>query len=97
MTNFEVMLSGKGIFLPFEGTTDIAIGFYVSRIVRASNQTEAEKTAKEMVLAEWRSDRFALNRGAQPSLAVESVARIGMLRSFLRKQPGYSFYSEEEA
>jgi len=97
MAYFEVMLSGKGISLPFEGTTEVAIGFYVSRLVRGENQADAENAAKEMVLSEWRSGRFASNRGAQPALTVNSVARIGMLQALWHRQTGYSFYSEEGA
>jgi len=97
MAYFEVMLSGKGITLPIEGTTVSAIGFYVSRIVRAANQVEAQAVARDAVAAEWRGKRFASNRGSQPSLAVDSVSPISFVSGLLRGQPGYSFYSQEGA
>ena len=95
MSYFEVMLSGKGISLPFAGTSDVAIGFYVSRIVRARAEAEAQDLAKSVVSAEWCNARFSSNQGASPTLAVESVSRISLFRGLFRRQPGYSFYSDK--
>ena len=93
MPYFEVMLSGKGISLPIAGAADAAIGFYVSRIVRAPTEIRAQDLAKNIVSTEWCGKRFASNQGVPPVLAVESVSRISLLSGLTRRQPGYSFYN----
>jgi hypothetical protein len=102
MAYFEVMLSGKGITLPFMGTTDTAIGFYVSRIVRAATPVEAEAVAKDLVAAEWRSKRFSLTvvrnhpwslSRCRPSVlyAVFFAANRAIRSTAMRALPNYSF------
>jgi len=95
MAYFDVVLVGKGISLPVSGTSARAIGFYVSRIVRAPTEKDAATLAKEVVSAEWRDGRFTSNQGAHPSLAVESISRLSFFGGLLGSKAGYSFYSEE--
>ncbi|MCD9029581.1 hypothetical protein LDO26_15410 [Luteimonas sp. BDR2-5] len=97
MPHFKVILSGRGIDLPFEG--DSAIGFFTTRQVRATDLPDAESLAKELVLAEWRSGgTYAqANRGSLPVLAVEHSFSVGWVAgTFGRNPSGYTFYCHED-
>jgi len=99
MPYFGVMLSGRGISLPFEGSADHAIGFFTTRRVRARDSKEAQVIAKELVLSEWVAGGTysQANIGAVPSLATDRVWSVGWVRGiFGKKQTGYVFYSNEE-
>jgi hypothetical protein len=97
MSYFKVILSGRGIDLPFEG--DLAVGFFTTRQVRAADRLDAESLAKDLVLAEWRSGgTYAQsNRGSLPVLSVEQSLPVGWLvGTFGRNPSGYTFYCHED-
>lgn len=97
MSHFKVMLSGRGIDLPIEG--DSAVGFFTTRQVCATDLSDAESLAKDLVLAEWSAGGvYALaNRGALPVLSVEQSFPVGWLAgTFGRKPSGYTFYCHED-
>jgi hypothetical protein len=54
MPYFRVRLSGAGISYPFvESGDDPVIGFFTTRLVRASDLHDAHSVAKKLVLSEW--------------------------------------------
>ena len=97
MPYFKVILSGRGIDLPFEG--DSAIGFFTTRLVRSVDPAGAELLAKDLVLSEWLpgGTYATVNRGSQPTLSVEQSFSVGWLvGTFGRKPSGYTFYRHED-
>jgi hypothetical protein len=97
MPHFKVILSGRGIDLPFDG--EPVVGFFTTRLIHAANLATAESQAKELVLSEWRpgGTYAGANLGSLPSLAVEQSFPIGFLPAiFGRKPSGYSFYRHED-
>src|SRR5690606_3732363 len=97
MPYFKVILSGRGIDLPFDGAS--VVGFFTTRVVRAADLPAAESQAMELVLSEWRpGGTYAdTNRGSLPALAVEQSIPLGLLVGVFRRKPsGYSFYRHEE-
>lgn len=98
MPYFQVLLSGSGISLPFEGATEPVIGFFTTRFVRAIDLSHAGELAKEVVLAEWSTEGIysASNQGAIPSLTVENAIAIGTLTGILKRNAGgYTFYCSD--
>ena len=98
MPFFRVILSGEGIWLPFEDRSDPAIGFFTTRDVRAACIEQATRVATDLVLIEWRpgGKYAAANKGALPVVALDESWQIGLLRGiFGRKPTGYTFYSRE--
>jgi hypothetical protein len=96
MPHFKIILSGRGIDLPFEG--DSAVGFFTTKLVRATDLPSAESLAKDLVLSEWRSGgTYArVNRGSLPALSVEQSFPVGWLVGTLGRKPsGYTFYRHE--
>ncbi len=97
MPHFKVMLSGRGINLPFDGTP--VVGFFTTRLVRAADLPAAEQQAMDLVLSEWQpgGTYAATNRGSVPTLTVEESLPVGFLAgTFGRKPSGYAFYSHED-
>jgi hypothetical protein len=97
MPHFKVILSGRGIYYPFDGSS--VVGFFTTRLVRAASAAQAESFAKELVSREWRNGGpyAAANRGSGPVLTVEQSFQVGVLAGFLGGKPsGYSFYRQED-
>lgn len=97
MSYFKVILSGRGIDLPFDGAS--VVGFFTTRVVRAADLPAAESQAMELILSEWRSGgTYAdVNRGSLPALAVERSFSISLLTGIFGRRPsGYSFYRRED-
>ncbi len=91
------MLSGRGIDLSVDGT--LVVGFFTTRLVRATDLVAAERQAKDLVLSEWQpgGTYAAANRGSAPALTVEESFPVGLLAgTFGRKPSGYTFYSHED-
>jgi hypothetical protein len=97
MSYFKVILSGRGIDLPFDGAS--VVGFFTTRLVRAADLPTAESQAIELVLSEWRpgGTYAGTNRGSLPALTIEQSFSVGFLAGvFGRKPSGYSFYRPED-
>ena len=97
MPYFKVTLSGRGIDMPFDGTS--VVGFFTTRLVRAMDLAAAEHRAKDLVLSEWRAGGAytSANRGSVPALAVEESFPVGFLDGMLGRKPsGYTFYTHED-
>ncbi len=98
MSYFRVMLSGTGVSYGFDDGSDPAVGFFTTRTVAADDLPSAERSARELVLAEWQpgGEYVAGNRGSLPALALEDARRVGYLRGlFGRKGGGYAFYTND--
>jgi hypothetical protein len=97
MSYFKVILSGRGIDLPFEGSS--VVGFFTTRVVHAADLPAAESQAMELVLSEWRPGGIYAdtNLGALPAVHIEQSFPVGFLVGmFGRKLSGYSFYRYED-
>lgn len=96
MPYFKVMLSGRGIDLPYEGTP--VVGFFTTRMVRSPDISTAQRDVMERVLSEWRPGGAyaAANHGSVPALTVENSFQVRYLVGlFGRKGGGYTFYRNE--
>lgn len=94
---FKVVLSGRGISLPFDGSAQPAVGFFTTRWVSARDAEVAASVAVERVLAEWcGGGEYAI--GGIPDLAIESVTPLAWWAGLLVRKPGagYSFYRFED-
>ena len=54
MPYFKVILSGKDIRYTFDGAPEGVVGFFTTRVVKASDISQAHSAAEELVLSEWR-------------------------------------------
>lgn len=98
MPYYKVMLEGDGIDIPSEENGPSIIGFFTTRLVRASTPKDAEEKAMTMILSEWKSGTYALaNRGLLPNLVTSSIEQASLFETFKSKYSGYSFYSQAEA
>lgn len=96
MTNYSVIVIGKGIHLDRSFCTDPVIGFVVCRRYKASTPEDAQRLAKHHVLVEWNSQFNHDNKAGVPRL---SIAYVEPIRSpFLRAKHfgGYSFFADDE-
>jgi hypothetical protein len=97
MPYFRVMLHSHGINVQVEGESRPIVGFYCTRLIKASTVDDAVLKAKEMVLHQWMSDEYAtINKGAVPSLNLDSVEEASFFSSLTFKNSGYTFYPEED-
>ena len=97
MPHFKVILSGRGI--DFAIDSDTAVGFFTTRLVKASDLIAAELQAQELVLSEWRAggEYSNSNRGSLPTLTVEESFPVGILAAIFGRRPfGYSCYRYED-
>lgn len=99
MPYFNVMLSGKGIKMPFEGSPDPVIGFFTTRRVRADDVESAQIVARASVLSEWQSGgEYAVsNEGDLPALEIEECWKISWFETLTKRKPaGYAFFVNED-
>ena len=95
MPYYSVQFHGANIRLVGAGAP--AIGFYTTRVVRARSEAEAARKAEEIVLAEWAAPPYVkANTGSPPSLTVESVSRVPLMRALRLPSKGYTFYESED-
>ena len=99
MPYFKVMLVGRGISYPSSNGGDPIIGFFTTRLIKATDETHAQHLAKEAVLAEWRpgGEYASANAGSLPALTVDDSWRVGPLSGIFGRRPrGYAFYRRED-
>ena len=89
MARFRVLLEGSGIDIPVG--QERAIGFFVTRFVRAASIAAAGPVAAKVVATEWSSGRLQ-HLNSAPSLTVSEVTRVGFLTGAFARQPGYVFH-----
>jgi hypothetical protein len=96
MPFFKVTLCGEGIAYQFSDGSK-AIGFFTTRLVRASNREGAGEVAKQLILHEWVNGVLARNNtGLAPALRVEDTQAVNFFKAIVGRKPtGYSFYSKD--
>ncbi|MBE7366208.1 hypothetical protein [Ramlibacter pallidus] len=93
MPYYRVMLHGTGIRVPSEGSGEDIIGFYTTRLVRASSEAEAERNACRNVETQWTTEEYAgRSLDGPPELSTEWVRRTSFLDVFFFKATGHAFY-----
>jgi len=90
MVYFRVLLEGSEIDIPVG--SERAVGFFVTRVVRAGSIADAGAKAMRVVAAEWSIGRLH-HLNASPSLSVSEVSRVGLITGAFARQPGYVFHS----
>jgi hypothetical protein len=94
MPTFEVVVEGRGIRFPVEGT-EAGVFYRIVRVV-AANRDVAENEAMTTVRSEWDSGpRARLNRGSAPRLRIEQVSQLPWWHRFLPNRRGYIFAPED--
>jgi hypothetical protein len=72
-------------------------GFYVTRIVTASDATDAGRRALQLVQAESKYQNLVESyRGRAPDLAIEEIAEAPSSDQQAVNRSGYVFYEQEE-
>ncbi len=91
------MLEGTGLDIPSAEDKPSIVGFFTTRLVRASTTEEAEEKVKTMILTEWTSGEYArANKGSLPSLTASSIEKTTFIESLKSKYLGYSFYLRDK-
>ncbi len=88
MTYVRVLLEGSGIELPIG--SEKAVGFLVTRVVRAKSEIEAVSVAMRKVRSEWSTRGTS---AGSPALKVKQVERTTFFRGFLLRQINCTFLS----
>lgn len=99
MPYFSVLIEGSGIDVPIADPDTAAAGFFASRVVFAENAAQAGRRAVEVIAADWepQTDHGRVNRGARPTLVVDSTRALSWWRGFLRRnRRGYTFFPADE-
>jgi len=95
MPRFRVLLGGSNIAVPADvaggARSDTVGGFFVTRIVDASNADEAASRASEVVAGEWTTGRYA-HLGALPELTVCEVHPVRFWARFRARNTAYVFH-----
>ena len=102
MPFYKVLMHGEGIRLVGEAANQAhqqpLVGFYKTRIAWAGTEEKARRSAIQKVARQWSSGSYAdANAGAFPTLKIESIERVGMLKALLFKADGHMFYCDETA
>ena len=98
MSYFRVQLHGTGIIVNGSSADKPLVGFYTTRVVKASSTRDAVNVASQSVLAQWAEDRSYAqsNRGSLPQLSAEWVRPDTFLSTLLFRATGYCFYWAED-
>lgn len=91
---FRVLLRGENFLLESEGTMK-RFGFYTTRFVEASNETEAEHMAVEVLRQDPRLRGGVLNdRSDPPLLFAEEIVKLSADVAIEDTAPGFAFYED---
>jgi hypothetical protein len=97
MGYFRVLLHGEGIRVEGEPASRPIVGFYTTRMVRATSEGEARRKAVEAVRLQWATGTEAKsNLGGAPSLKVEEISPAKLLQGLLFRNTGHTFYLKDE-
>ncbi|MFL6628540.1 MAG: hypothetical protein ACJ8G1_19020 [Vitreoscilla sp.] len=98
MSYFRVQLHGKGIILSGSSADRPLVGFYTTRVVKASSTADAVDVASQSVLAQWAGDGSYVhsNRGSIPQLSVEWIRHDTFLSALFFRATGYCFYWDDD-
>ncbi len=97
MARFRVLIEGSGIELPRdESRSEVIRGFFVSRVVSASNPEAAAARATAVIAFDWSSGRFS-ELNSSPKLSVAEVRRAGVWEWLRARNTGYAFHPGKQA
>lgn len=89
-------MEGKDIVVPIDDGKNI-IGFFATRVVRASSSEQAIDKAQAMVIKDWTAGSYAeSNKGSPPALTVRNIWPESFLSALLFKNTGHIFYPDVE-
>jgi len=95
MPRFRILLGGSNIAVPGDvagrAINETLGGFFVTRIVDASNADEAASRGRAVVAAEWTSGKYA-NLGALPELTVFEVHPVRFWGRWRARNTSYVFH-----
>jgi hypothetical protein len=94
---YEIQLEGSDIELRGDsfGNPEATIrGFFVNRVVRAADSSDAVQKATAAVRREWSSGQFA-RYSAKPRLSVAKVQALGFWNGLTARNSGYIFHPGE--
>ena len=95
MPIYDVVVQGRGIKVPVGDA--VAVGFFRTFRVAASDPVQAEQRAVTYAFASWNAGpNRRLKGGEMPSFKIDSVIQLPWWRRFGRKSTGYAFYSTED-
>ena len=102
MPFYKVLMHGEGIRVggvaAHQANQQPRVGVYTTRIAWAGTAEKARRSAIQKVARQWSSGSYAdANAGAFPTLKIESIERVGMLKALLFKADGHMFYCDETA
>ena len=94
MAYFKVLLHGSGISIQDTEAGPSLIGFYTTRLVRASTAADAKGKATSLVESEWSTGgQYEANGSAGMCVSVEAVHESSLFESLSFGNRGYTFYS----
>ena len=94
---YQVQFEGSGIALRGDGLGEpdaIIRGFFVNRVVRAIDSSEAVRMATAEVESDWVSGEYS-HYGVKPTLSVENVEALGFWTGLKARNSGYIFHPGE--
>ena len=94
MPRYRILLEGSNIAVSggIVGDPSQTIrGFFVTRLVEASDPSEAASRATAGVAAEWSSGAYS-HLGVVPTLAVSKVHAMGFFERLRARNTGYVFH-----
>lgn len=94
MAFFRVLIEGSGFAVRAETDGTPIHGFFVSRIVWALSNENADSIVKRAVADEWGMGRSASLK-ATPTLATVEITRVSVIEALFAKRPGYAFHAGE--
>ena len=102
MPFYKVLMHGEGIRVVGGGANQAnkqtRVGVYKNTHARGGTEAKARRRALQKVARQWSSGSYAdANAGAFPTLKIESIERVGMLKALLFKADGHMFYCDETA
>lgn len=96
MPIFTVIIQGTGVSVA--GHDANLTGFFTTQRVRASNELEAARLAKQRVLAEWieGGTYYDVNAGELPHLRIDEIFEVGIIYCLFHRvsSKGCAFYSD---
>ena len=95
MPFYRVLIEGKNLNVPGQHGTRAIVGFFTTRVVRATTSEEAERKAISAVRSEWQKPKFKNQLGGRSlDLAVSEVGESSFLRWLKAPNRGHTFFSD---
>ena len=91
MKKYKVFIHGENFLIKFEGEI-VPTGFYVTRLVEAKDEEEAELKAIEMVRKDKSIKNVKNSKDDPPMLYVEELAEVESFGDLKPPGTGFIFY-----